>query len=54
MKKYSLVDGVMVEDENGIYILHADHVTTINTISAQINAMNAYSVVVQSYIETLL
>ena len=54
MKKYNLVEGVMVEDENGMYILHSDHVTTINTINAQLGAMNAYSTVVQSYIETLL
>lgn len=54
MKRYNLVDGVMVEDSNGMYILYTDYATAVNTINAQINSMNAYSMVVQSYIETLL
>ena len=54
MIRYNLVDGVLVEDENGEFIKLADHTAVINTIKAQLEALNAYSVVLQSYVDTLL
>lgn len=54
MNRYNLIDGEMVEDSNGMYVVYTDYSSAINNINAQINSMNAYSVVVQSYIETLL
>jgi hypothetical protein len=53
MVRLNLVDGVMVEDPEGLYILHSDLSSTLTVVEAQVNAANAYIDAVQQYLNNI-
>lgn len=54
MLRYNLVDGIMIEDENGDYVLFSSYSSNMNNIHVQIDSMEAYLTMLKSYIDTLL
>jgi len=53
MIRYNIIDGVMVEAPDGVYMKVEEHNSVISNIRAQLAALRAYNEAFTNYMDTL-